>query len=271
MLFISLKSFTTKLADKFYHQRTKLKSFVVWHTFLINKHKQKFEKACKKKAEEVCFDLATTYEKKIRKLEEELALNRSQIEKYKHEMTKHEEQMKKALMRGVCALNLEAMSIFNQCDETEQTSMTSSPLIAEIQLNKEPVTQRTTSKTNESNVKEKCSSEELARKVKEYCQMSLNSANFNKELLEHKKSVQMARSSKSKSSVSFQQQREEQEKLENRLEEEEEKRQTAIEENEKKSLLLKLNQKDYGELFQHEITTVNSFNCFVKKSTYLKD
>ena len=29
-------------------------------------------------------------------------------------MSKYEENMKKALMRGVCALNLEAMSIFNE-------------------------------------------------------------------------------------------------------------------------------------------------------------
>jgi hypothetical protein len=37
-----------------------------------------------------------------------------EIEKYKLEMAKSEENMKKALMRGVCALNLEAMSIFNE-------------------------------------------------------------------------------------------------------------------------------------------------------------
>jgi len=231
---------------------------VVWHTFLVSKHKQKFEKACKKKAEEVCFDLATTYEKKIKKLEEELNSNRSQIEKYKHDMTKHEEHMKKALMRGVCALNLEAMSIFNQCDETEQTNETNSPSTAEIELNKElKIAQHTTSKINQFNEKERNSSEELARKVKEYCQLSLSSANFNKEQLEHKKPSQMPRSSKLKSAINTQQSKKEQEKYENQLEEQ--KLQAINEENEKKSLLLKLNQRDYEELFQHEIKSVKLF------------
>jgi hypothetical protein len=256
-LCIYFKSFTTKLADKFYHQRTKLKSFVVWHTFLLNKHKQKFEKACKKKAEEVCFDLATTYEKKIRKLEEELESKGSQIEKYKHEMTKHEEQMKKALMRGVCALNLEAMSIFNECDETDQKNETNTISIAEAKPNNDAITQRILHNTNEFNVKENNSSEELARKVKEYCQLSLNSANFSKESVEKKKHTQMLRNYQSKSSLNFQQQNEEQEKRE--IQREEQKWQGANEENEKKLLMAKQNQKDYDELFKHEITTVNYF------------
>jgi hypothetical protein len=47
------------------------------------------------------------------KLEEELSQCKSEIDKYKIEMTKNEENLKKALMRGVCALNMEAMSIFS--------------------------------------------------------------------------------------------------------------------------------------------------------------
>jgi hypothetical protein len=46
-------------------------------------------------------------------LEEELSQCKSEIDKYKIEMTKNEENLKKALMRGVCALNMEAMSIFS--------------------------------------------------------------------------------------------------------------------------------------------------------------
>jgi hypothetical protein len=47
------------------------------------------------------------------KLEDELTKSKIEIDKYKYEMGRYEENMKRALMRGVCALNLEAMSIFN--------------------------------------------------------------------------------------------------------------------------------------------------------------
>ena len=90
----------------------------------MNKHKAKLEKACKKKAEEVCFDLAKKYESKIKRLDEELTQSRIEIEKYKYEMSKHEENMRKALMRGVCALNLEAMAIFDN-DKNGATSSSS--------------------------------------------------------------------------------------------------------------------------------------------------
>ncbi len=46
-------------------------------------------------------------------MEDELTKSKIEIDKYKYEMGRYEENMKRALMRGVCALNLEAMSIFN--------------------------------------------------------------------------------------------------------------------------------------------------------------
>ncbi len=46
-------------------------------------------------------------------MEDELKRSKDEIDKYKFEMGRCEENMKRALMRGVCALNLEAMSIFN--------------------------------------------------------------------------------------------------------------------------------------------------------------
>ena len=39
---------------------------------------------------------------------------KEEIDLYKDEMGKNEDYMKKALMRGVCALNMEAMSMFNE-------------------------------------------------------------------------------------------------------------------------------------------------------------
>lgn len=48
------------------------------------------------------------------KVQDELRLSRIENERYRSELAKSEENMRKALMRGVCALNLEAMSIFNE-------------------------------------------------------------------------------------------------------------------------------------------------------------
>jgi hypothetical protein len=111
-----------KIAEKYYQQRIKAKLFLNWHILLTNRHKLKVEKACRKKAEEICLDLANQYESKIKKLNEELKFSRDEIEKYKYEMGKYEENMKRALMRGVCALNLEAMSIFTSKDDISLSS-----------------------------------------------------------------------------------------------------------------------------------------------------
>lgn len=62
------EAFTSKLAEKYYYHRLKMKMFFNWQCFLISKHRTKVEKACKKKAEEVCYDLATNYENRIKKV-----------------------------------------------------------------------------------------------------------------------------------------------------------------------------------------------------------
>lgn len=120
------EEFTIKIADKFYMQRLRTKYFLSWHLFTSTRHKLKLEKACKKKAEEVCYDLATKYETKIKRIDEELRVAKSEIDAYKEEMCKNEDYMKKALMRGVCALNMEAMSIFNDTIGNKTNSQTSS-------------------------------------------------------------------------------------------------------------------------------------------------
>ena len=63
-----LKNFSTNLADKYFNTRTKTKVFLKWYIFLINKNKLKLETKLKKKAEEVCFNLASKYEAKIKKV-----------------------------------------------------------------------------------------------------------------------------------------------------------------------------------------------------------
>ena len=141
----SKEAYTNKIADKFYKHKLKLKAFLCWHYLLIKNHKSKFEKACKKKAEEVCLDLASKYESRISNLEGELEMSKAEIETYKHEMVKNEENIKKVLIRSVHALNIE-----------------SKPLEDEPSY---PIEPATSSKSK--------SKSELNRKVKDYCESSL--------------------------------------------------------------------------------------------------
>ena len=45
-------------------------------------------------------------------MNETIAASRAEVQRLNAEREKYEETMKKAFMRGVCALNLEAMSMF---------------------------------------------------------------------------------------------------------------------------------------------------------------
>ncbi len=63
-------------------------------------------------------------------------------------MTKNEENMKKALMRGVCALNLEAMSILNESNFNNNTSLVGNN---QIYVNKKNPQQMHSNETQENN------------------------------------------------------------------------------------------------------------------------
>ena len=102
-------------------------------------------------------------------------------------MGKNEDYMKKALMRGVCALNMEAMSIFNETIGNKTSIPTSSSNSIEHidepkQTNKPHVVYCPPS-LNEANPStepsqssiNKRENEELARKVKHFCEKNLTS------------------------------------------------------------------------------------------------
>lgn len=191
------EEFTQKVAEKHYNIRLKMKTFLCWHQFLVSRQRVKLEKACKKKAEEVCYDLATKYEGKIKKLEDELNKNKKEIENYKVEMAKNEENMRKALMRGVCALNMEAMSIFNETvsnknihnnivnneNHEEQEHFNNNELKKQYNnqlINEELLTnnhERFKQQQQQSQILNETESQELAKRVRNYCQVNLNNRN----------------------------------------------------------------------------------------------
>lgn len=106
------------------------------------------------------------------------------MEKYKIEITKIEENTRKALMRGVCALNMEAMSIFNNdsnktiLNEAEQGDLQLNFDINEHlkQINQDFTRANSANNVNSSLLNE-IEAQELSRRVKNYCETSLNKTN----------------------------------------------------------------------------------------------
>ncbi|KAM9096502.1 centrosomal protein POC5 [Sarcophilus harrisii] len=104
--------YEARLADQHYHKTLKKKIWKAWRSTLKSQWKDVVEKACQSRAEEICIQISCDYEAQIAALNANLEAARTEIQKLQCEKEKFEESMKKAFMRGVCALNLEAMSIF---------------------------------------------------------------------------------------------------------------------------------------------------------------
>ncbi|XP_070760392.1 centrosomal protein POC5 [Enoplosus armatus] len=100
-------------AQQHYNLQLKKKVWLGWHS-LIQKHwKVKVERACRARAEEVCSRLSTEYEAKLSEHCEAVEKAQAEIQRLRIERERYEESMKKAFMRGVCALNMEALGMFH--------------------------------------------------------------------------------------------------------------------------------------------------------------
>ncbi|XP_070536064.1 centrosomal protein POC5-like isoform X2 [Ptychodera flava] len=111
------EAFASCLARKHYHHKIMSKVWDGWHSIIEAKWRHRVEKACQSKAQEVCMTLTNDYEAKLASLNEALESSRNEVQRLHAERDHYEETMKKAFMRGVCALNLEAMSMFHEKDD----------------------------------------------------------------------------------------------------------------------------------------------------------
>ncbi len=87
------------------------KSLANWKNFLEREWKKRFELACEKKAKDVLIELGNEYELKYKQLELQLLNANEEIARLRIDNGEQDEALKKAFMRGVCALNMEAMSV----------------------------------------------------------------------------------------------------------------------------------------------------------------
>nr|XP_015827997.2 centrosomal protein POC5 [Nothobranchius furzeri]XP_054587429.1 centrosomal protein POC5 [Nothobranchius furzeri] len=105
-----------QVAQQHYNMQLKKKVWFGWHG-LIQKHwKVMVERACRSRAEEVCTRLSTDYEARLAEHCEALEKAQTEIRRLQVERERSEESMKKAFMRGVCALNMETLSMFQSAE-----------------------------------------------------------------------------------------------------------------------------------------------------------
>ncbi|CAL8346605.1 unnamed protein product [Lota lota] len=102
----------SKMAQQHYHLQLKRKVWMGWHGLLRRHWKDQVERACRARAEEVCVRLSSDYEARIAQHCDAVEDAQAEIQKLRVERERYEESMKKAFMRGVCALNMEALTMF---------------------------------------------------------------------------------------------------------------------------------------------------------------
>ncbi|XP_052787736.1 centrosomal protein POC5-like [Mya arenaria] len=113
------ENFCSMLARKHHERCLSRRVWDAWHSVIETKWRVRIEKACQAKAQEVCVQLREDYDAKLAQVNDELAAAQREVAFMRQERERYEEMMKKAFMRGVCALNIEAMSIFHNGEEKE--------------------------------------------------------------------------------------------------------------------------------------------------------
>ncbi|XP_075302954.1 centrosomal protein POC5 [Opisthocomus hoazin] len=110
------EEYANRIADRQFRTALMKKVWAAWHSLSEEKWKERVAKACQLRAEEVCVQLSNDYEAKIAELTAALEQTKAEVLRLHSEREQYEDTMKKAFMRGVCALNLEAMTMFQGKD-----------------------------------------------------------------------------------------------------------------------------------------------------------
>ncbi|NXY84069.1 POC5 protein, partial [Alcedo cyanopectus] len=106
------EEYANRIADKQFRIALMKKVWTAWRSLSKERWKEKVAKACQLRAEDVCAQLTNDYEAKIAELTATLEQKNTEILRLHSEREQYEDTMKKAFMRGVCALNMEAMTMF---------------------------------------------------------------------------------------------------------------------------------------------------------------
>ncbi|XP_030326737.1 centrosomal protein POC5 isoform X2 [Strigops habroptila] len=110
------EEYANRIADRQFRTALMKKVWTAWRSHSEEKWKEKVAKACQLRAEDLCVQLTNDYEAKIAELTATLEQTKAEVLRLHSEREQYEVTMKKAFMRGVCALNLEAMTMFQGKD-----------------------------------------------------------------------------------------------------------------------------------------------------------
>ncbi|KAF4803022.1 Centrosomal protein POC5 [Turdus rufiventris] len=110
------KEYAIRMADKHFQTALMKKVWAAWRSVSEQRWKEKVTRACQLRAEDVCVQLTNDFEAKIAELTASLEETKAEVLRLHSERDQYEDTMKKAFMRGVCALNLEAMTMFQSKD-----------------------------------------------------------------------------------------------------------------------------------------------------------
>nr|KAI8738915.1 centrosomal protein POC5-like; partial [Biomphalaria glabrata] len=108
--------FTEKIATNFHDNQLTRKVLKCWFGTIQQRWKERTEKICESKAQNICSGIVGDYEEKIKCLNQHISCLEDKIQTLQCEQEQYSQQVKKAFMRGVCALNMEAMSAFGTED-----------------------------------------------------------------------------------------------------------------------------------------------------------
>ncbi|XP_014743518.1 PREDICTED: centrosomal protein POC5 isoform X2 [Sturnus vulgaris] len=108
--------YAIRMADKHFQTALMKKVWAAWRSVTEERWKEKVARACQLRAEDICVQLTNDFEAKIAELTAALEQTKAEILRLHSERDQYEDTMKKAFMRGVCALNLEAMTMFQSKD-----------------------------------------------------------------------------------------------------------------------------------------------------------
>lgn len=119
------EKFLNAFATKYYEDRLKRRIFNSWRAATEIGWKERIAYRVRLDMQEQQQNVIEDYESKIKRLEEELRASKEKIDTLHSSHKSYEDMMKQALMRGVCALNVEAMSVlYNSSEVSAQPSVT---------------------------------------------------------------------------------------------------------------------------------------------------
>jgi hypothetical protein len=134
-----------KFAKKVHQKNICRKIWVAWSKFTQKAWQKKLEARLEAKTIEKLETMEKECDARMGSLQETLSDARQEVEHLNSERESREDRMKAALMRGVCALNLETMNVFCNSNSAKSCSSADSSLYNGINSN-EPRNNATSSK-----------------------------------------------------------------------------------------------------------------------------